>query len=153
MTKERDREDRQGGKVCMYLLYKTNTCVSCIPKSCYVRYLCMMKKYSYTYCLMSWIASSYFIPLSIRARATSTGALCAWINTHRVMSEESYLCKIQQPFVSFRNRTIRSQQLSQFYQQTRLKSISVEMSMPQNLLAGIMPKGIIFLPDETGNHR
>lgn len=28
-----------------------------------------------THCRMNWIASSYFIPLSIRARATSTGAL------------------------------------------------------------------------------
>ncbi len=29
----------------------------------------------YTYCLINWMASSYFIPLSISARATSTGAL------------------------------------------------------------------------------
>lgn len=35
-----------------------------------------------TYCLMSWIASSYLIPLSIRAKATSTGALCVFLHRH-----------------------------------------------------------------------
>lgn len=42
---------------------------------------------SCTYCLMSCMASSYFIPLSIRANATSTGALCSFINKTTVMSE------------------------------------------------------------------
>lgn len=32
---------------------------------------CLMR----TYCLMNWMASSYFIPLSISAKATRTGAL------------------------------------------------------------------------------
>lgn len=41
-----------------------------------------MRPCTCTYCLMSWMASSYFIPLSIRANATKTGALCALTNTH-----------------------------------------------------------------------
>lgn len=91
----------------------------------------MMKTYRCAYCLMSWIASSYFIPLSMRATATSTGALRAQIN--RVMPEESdvsvkyynhlYLKKKTVQEIEFRNRTIRLQQLSQFCQQRRLKSI------------------------------
>lgn len=42
----------------------------------------VMRPCTCTYCLMSWMASSYFIPLSIRANATKTGALCALTNTH-----------------------------------------------------------------------
>lgn len=42
----------------------------------------VMRPCTCTYCLMSWMASSYFIPLSIRANATKTGALCALTNIH-----------------------------------------------------------------------
>lgn len=114
----------------------------------------MMRAYGYTYCLMSWIASSYFIPLSIRARATSTGALCAWINTHIVIFVESDVCvKIMKAYLYHCIFSIKNNQVATVLSHVTLskradyKSLVLEMSVPLN----IQQKGIGFMA-ETWNH-
>ena len=114
----------------------------------------MMRAYGYTYCLMSWIASSYFIPLSIRARATSTGALCAWINTHIVIFVDSDVCAhIMKAYLyhcifSMKNNWVAAVLSSvSFRQRADYKALVQEMWMALN----VQEKGISFIVD-TWNH-